>query len=85
MVITSVFTSGVLLRFFCEAVSFSLGLSGMSLKEEQLSEIKAFYEGRNVFVCLPTGYGKSLCYQTLPFVMEHELGGDRAVITVSLY
>ena len=27
--------------------------------------------------------GKSLCYQTLPFVMEHELGGDRAVIIVS--
>ena len=28
-------------------------------------------------------YGNSLCYQTLPFVMEHELGGDRAVIIVS--
>ena len=25
----------------------------------------------------------SLCYQTLPFVMEYELGGDRAVIIVS--
>ena len=49
----------------------------MSLKEEQLSAIKAVYEGRNVFVCFPTGYG------TLPFVMEHELGGDRAVIIVS--
>ena len=57
----------------------------MSLKEDQLSAIKAVYEGRNVFVCLPTGYGKSLCYQTLPFVMEHELGGDRAVIIVSMY
>ena len=45
-----------------EAVSFSSGLSGMSLKEEQFSAIKAVYEGRNVFVCLPTGYGKSkLC------------------------
>ena len=28
-------------------------------------------------------YGKSLCYQIMPFVMEHELGGDRAVIIVS--
>ena len=34
------------------------------------------------FVCLPTGYGKSLCYQSLPFVMEQELGGDRAVFIV---
>ena len=28
-------------------------------------------------------YGKSLCFQTLPFVVEHKLGGDRAVIIVS--
>ena len=34
--------------------------------------------GRNVFVS-----GKSLCYQIMLFVMEHELGGDRAVIIVS--
>ena len=27
--------------------------------------------------------GKSLCYQITPFVMEHELGGDKAVIIVS--
>ena len=27
--------------------------------------------------------GKSLWYQTLQFVMEYELGGDRAVIIVS--
>ena len=25
---------------------------------------------------------ESLCHQTLPFVMEHELGGDRAVLIV---
>ena len=36
----------VVLAFFSEAVSFSLGLSGMSLKEEQLSAIKEVYEGR---------------------------------------
>ena len=33
-------------------------------------------------VC-PLDMGRGLCYQTLPFVMEHELGGDRAVIIVS--
>ena len=31
---------------FSEVVSFSLGLLGMSLKEEQLSAIKAVYEVR---------------------------------------
>ena len=60
---------------FSSAITFSLeklGLSDVSLKAEQRSAIKAIYEGRDVFVCLPTGYGKSLCYQTLPFVMDHK-------------
>ena len=42
--VTSVETEGSYV--FSEVVSFSLGLSGMSLKEEQLSAIKAVYEGR---------------------------------------
>ena len=43
------------------------------MKEEQSSAIRAIYEGRDVFVCLPTGFGKSLCYHALPFVMEYKL------------
>ena len=55
----------------------------MSLMEEQLSAVKAVYEGQDVFFRLPTGYGKSLCYQTLPFLMEHKLGRNRAILVVS--
>ncbi len=43
-------------------------------REEQLRSIKAVYDGQNVFVCLPTGFGKSLRYQTIPFVMDFKLG-----------
>ena len=49
-----------------------LGLTSVSLKKEQRAAIKAVYEGTDVFVYLPTGYGKSLCYQTLPFVMDYK-------------
>ena len=48
----------------------------MSLKEEQLSSIKTGC------VCLHA-YDKGLCYQTVPFLMEHKLGGNRAVLVVS--
>ena len=29
------------------------------IKEEQLMAIKEFVSGNDVFICLPTGYGKS--------------------------
>ena len=64
-----------------------LRLPDVTLKEEQQAAIKAVYEGRDVFVCLPTGYGKSLCYQTLPFVIgykQHQSAArNSAVIVVS--
>ena len=41
---------------------------GYVLKEEQLQVIVQFVLGRDVFAVLPTGYGKSLCYQSLPGV-----------------
>ena len=39
------------------------------MKEEQKRPVRAVYEGKDVFVCLPTGFGKSICYQVLPFVL----------------
>ena len=36
------------------------------LKPEQKEAISAFADGRDVFVSLPTGYGKSICYGCLP-------------------
>ena len=51
----------------------------MVAEEEQLSAIKAVYEGRNVLVCLPIGYGKrKLCR----LLCNTNLGG-RAVVIVS--
>lgn len=41
-----------------------------TLKPEQEKVVKAFLNGRDVFVSLPTGYGKSLCYGILPFAFD---------------
>ena len=49
-----------------------LGLSHISLKKEQCSAILPVYLGQDVFVCLPTRYGKSMCYQCLPFLVDYK-------------
>ena len=36
------------------------------LKPEQMQAILEFIDGRDIFVSLPTGYGKSLIYGLLP-------------------
>ena len=39
-------------------------------KEEQLKAAREFISGRDVFVCLPTGSGKSMCYGCLPYAFD---------------
>lgn len=43
------------------------------LREEQKQAIRAVYNGSDVFVWLPTGFGKSICFQTLPFMFDYKL------------
>ena len=37
------------------------------LKEKQLEAIVSFLQDNDMFVALPTGYGKSLIYAVLPY------------------
>lgn len=70
---------------FPDALAYALAqlsLSHISVKDEQRSAIRAIYEGRDLFVCLPTGYGKSLCYQTLPFVMDFKNNCNKCAVVV---
>ena len=41
---------------------------GFVLKEKQIEAIDSFVKGKDVFVSLPTGYGKSIIYASLPLV-----------------
>ena len=46
---------------------------GMRLKPEQIASISAVCKGKDmkdVFIWLPTAFGKSVCYETTPFVTE---------------
>ena len=72
---------------FSESVSYALQklqMSHVTLKEEQRSSMKAAFDGHDVFMWLPTGYGKSLCY--LPFMIDSKLGlvdtGKSSVVLV---
>ena len=41
------------------------------LKREQVLAIRKFVEGNDVFVNLPTGFGKTLCYTCLPVLFNN--------------
>lgn len=40
----------------------------LDLKPPQKEALKSFYDKKDTFVCLPTGFGKSLIYQLTPFL-----------------
>ena len=43
------------------------------VKSKQREAVRAIVNEKDVFVSLPTGYGKSLCYAMLPFVFDSVL------------
>ena len=54
-----------------DAVRESMHLLGVTaLKECQEKAIMSFLGGKDTFVCLPTGYGKSLIYALLPYTFD---------------
>ncbi|OWF50907.1 ATP-dependent DNA helicase Q-like 3 [Mizuhopecten yessoensis] len=42
------------------------------LKEKQLDTLRNLYEGRDVVSVLPTGYGKSVIFQLLPWMFQRK-------------
>ena len=49
---------------------------------KQREAVEAFIYGRDVFVCLLTGYGKSFCYGCLPIVFDCLRGQTSSIVVV---
>ena len=60
---------GTLLAALCYALK-QVGKADLQLKNEQVASISAIYMGNDVLVWLPTGFGKTVCYEALPFMLE---------------
>ncbi len=41
-----------------------------NMKREQIDLVRSFMEKKDVFGVLPTGFGKSLCYASLPYTFD---------------
>ncbi len=70
-------TSSVSSSDFSTALSYALSClkkQELVLKDKQLEALRYLYEGSDVFLWVPTGYGKSLCFQTLPFMFDAKFG-----------
>ena len=61
-----------------------VGYPSMTLEPEQKDCVQCVYEGKDVFVWLPTGFGKTVCFEVLPFMFDKKLGRvDSLVVVVS--
>jgi len=65
---------------FLQVIKFGLNKlkkPEITLTKDQLDAIRSFAQGKNVFVSLPTGSGKSIIFHIMPFIFEFlSLSGD---------
>jgi ATP-dependent DNA helicase RecQ len=64
-----------------ETLAQTFGLA--ALRSQQVLAVEAFLAGRDVLAVLPTGYGKSLCYQ-LPAVILAQRGAGATLVVSPL-
>ena len=65
----------------CEQAAASLGYS--QLKPQQLEAMTEFVSGKDVFVVLPTGFGKSLIYASMPLAFDILNASSGSVVVVT--
>ncbi|XP_052216311.1 uncharacterized protein LOC127834484 isoform X2 [Dreissena polymorpha] len=53
-----------------------------SFSDYQLRAMKSLYENKDTIAVLPTGSGKSLIFQTLPWLLQGKMAADRPMIVL---
>ena len=70
-------SSSAVWKDFASCFSYALiclRKENLVLKHEQSEALEFVFRGKDVFVWFPTGFGKSICYQALPYMFDHKLG-----------
>lgn len=70
--------------FFC-GIRFALDSSGfrnLFLKAKQLKVLETLLLGRNTVGVLPTGYGKSVIFQLLPYLFDYKNSTNDSIVLV---
>ena len=45
-------------------------------KPQQVTAINSFVCGKDIFIALPTGFGKTTCYGALPYIFDKKNDND---------
>ena len=63
------------------AIDSAIEVVGLTaLKPLQREAVRSLCTGHDVFVSLPTGYGKSYCFVLLPLVFDRVVGHDGSIV-----
>ena len=69
---------------FQNCLKFALDKANISytLRPKQIETLYELFRGVDTVAVLPTGYGKSIIFQLLPFMMQKKFGTEEPLIVI---
>ena len=65
-------------RSVSDAIKHGMNKLGyQNIRENQRHAVEAYFAGKDVFLCSPTGSGKSFVFEIAPFVLDYKKHGQR--------